>query len=146
MFSKRLVNISSNHSSINCWSQKIIQRNETNFYKNSPTNTPRVFHVEAKWKRPFPCRFNMEYTWCVCRVSVSLRWMIFWLQQLIEEWLLEILTRSLEITLACVIFYSTIFIKLGRQSLTTESLISYTVSVFVSFASYTAKNISKFLR
>ena len=31
-----------------------------------PTNTPREFHVETTWKRPFPRRFNMEFTWCVC--------------------------------------------------------------------------------
>ena len=29
------------------------------------TNTPRVFHVETMWKRPFPRRFNVEYMWCV---------------------------------------------------------------------------------
>ena len=34
-----------------------------------PTNTPRVFRVETTWKRPFPRRFNVKYTWCVCRVS-----------------------------------------------------------------------------
>ena len=32
-------------------------------------NTPRGFHVETTWKRPFPRRFNMESTWCVCRVE-----------------------------------------------------------------------------
>ena len=32
-----------------------------------PTNTSRVFHVEMKWKRPFPRRFNLKCTWCVCR-------------------------------------------------------------------------------
>ena len=32
-----------------------------------PTNTSRVFHVETTWKRPFPRRFNMEYSWSVCR-------------------------------------------------------------------------------
>ena len=30
-----------------------------------PTNTPCVFHVETTWKRSFPHRFNVEYTWCV---------------------------------------------------------------------------------
>ena len=35
------------------------------------TNTPRVFHVEAAWKRLFPRRFNVKYTWCVCRVLVT---------------------------------------------------------------------------
>ena len=25
-----------------------------------PTNTPRGFHVETIWKRPFPRRFNVE--------------------------------------------------------------------------------------
>ena len=37
-----------------------------------PTNKPRVFHVETTWKRPFPRRFNVEYTWCVGRVSPSI--------------------------------------------------------------------------
>ena len=32
-----------------------------------PTNARRVFHVETMWKRSFPPRFNVEYTWCVCR-------------------------------------------------------------------------------
>ena len=36
-----------------------------------PTNTPRVFHVEATWKRSFPRRFNVEYMWSVCRVIQS---------------------------------------------------------------------------
>ena len=30
-----------------------------------PTNTPRMFHVETRWKQSFPRRFNVEYTWCV---------------------------------------------------------------------------------
>ena len=34
-------------------------------------NTPRVFHVETTWKRKFPHRFNMDYTWCVCKVSTA---------------------------------------------------------------------------
>ena len=30
------------------------------------------------WKRPFPGRFNVEYTWCVCReVSFSLQLPLF---------------------------------------------------------------------
>ena len=33
-----------------------------------PTNTPRGLHVGTTWKRPFPRRFNVESTWCVCRV------------------------------------------------------------------------------
>ena len=33
-----------------------------------PTDTPRVFHVETTWKRTIPHRFNVEYTWSVCRV------------------------------------------------------------------------------
>ena len=32
-----------------------------------PTNARRVFHVETMWKWSFPRRFNVEYTWCVCR-------------------------------------------------------------------------------
>ena len=31
------------------------------------TNTWRVFHVEMTWEWSFPRRFNVEYTWCVCR-------------------------------------------------------------------------------
>ena len=31
------------------------------------TNTSRVFHVETRWKQSFPHRFNVEYTWYVCR-------------------------------------------------------------------------------
>ena len=31
-----------------------------------PTNTPRGFHVEMTWKRPFPRRFNLESTLCLC--------------------------------------------------------------------------------
>ena len=34
---------------------------------DNPTNTPCGFHVEITWKRPFPRRFNVESTWCVCR-------------------------------------------------------------------------------
>ena len=37
-----------------------------------PTNTPRVFYVEMRWKQPFPRRFNVEYTWCVCRICFFL--------------------------------------------------------------------------
>ena len=36
----------------------ILQKNS-----HSPTNTPLVFHVETTCKRPFPLRFNVEYTW-----------------------------------------------------------------------------------
>ena len=35
--------------------------------QNIPTNTPRGFHVEMTWKQPFPRRFNVDSTWCVCR-------------------------------------------------------------------------------
>ena len=34
------------------------------YYDYIPTNTPRVFHVEMMWRR-----FNVEYTWYVCRVA-----------------------------------------------------------------------------
>ena len=33
-----------------------------------PTNTPRVFHVEMKWKR-----FSVNYTWCICWVVTLLK-------------------------------------------------------------------------
>ena len=29
------------------------------------TITSHVYYVETTWKRPFPRRFNVEYTWCV---------------------------------------------------------------------------------
>ena len=40
------------------------------------TKTPRVIHVDATWKRPLPSRFNVAYTWCVCRVVCFLKHMI----------------------------------------------------------------------
>ena len=39
------------------------------FFTCSPTYTPRVFHVETTWKRSFPRRFNVEYTWFVRRAD-----------------------------------------------------------------------------
>ena len=36
----------------------------------SPTNTPRVFHVKTTWKQRFPRRFDVDYTWIVCRVEI----------------------------------------------------------------------------
>ena len=36
-------------------------------FADSPTKIPRIFNVETTWKRPFPRRFNVEYTLCVCR-------------------------------------------------------------------------------
>ena len=33
------------------------------------TNTPRIFHVETTWKRAFPYRFKVGYTWCVCKIN-----------------------------------------------------------------------------
>ena len=48
-----------------------------------PTNTALVFHVETTWKRLFSSRkrlfssrFNVEYTWCVCREFVS--YLLLW--------------------------------------------------------------------
>ena len=35
-----------------------------------PTNTPHVLHIETTWKRPFPRRFKVEYTWCACRANI----------------------------------------------------------------------------
>ena len=40
------------------------------FSMSFPTNTPRVFVVEKR-QRPFTCRFNLKYTWCICRVLVN---------------------------------------------------------------------------
>ena len=37
------------------------------------TVTPRVFHVETTWKHSFPCRFNVKYTWSVCRLFYKQR-------------------------------------------------------------------------
>ena len=46
--------------------------------KNTYTkNTPRVFHAETTWKRPFPRCFKMDYTWCVCRTSLKNCGMVF---------------------------------------------------------------------
>ena len=39
------------------------------FFTYHPTYTPRVFHVETTWKRSFPSRFNVEYTWFVRRAD-----------------------------------------------------------------------------
>ena len=38
-------------------------------YTNLPTNTPGGLHVETTGRRPFPRRFNVEFTWCVCSAS-----------------------------------------------------------------------------
>ena len=46
------------------WSKKHYTDSEVKLY---PTNTPRGLYVETTWKRSFPCRFNVESTWCVCR-------------------------------------------------------------------------------
>ena len=35
-----------------------------------PANTPHLFHVETTRKRFLLRRFNVEHTWCVCRMSV----------------------------------------------------------------------------
>ena len=43
----------------------------SNRLKCYPTNTPRGFHVETTWKRPFPRRFNVEPAWSVCRVILT---------------------------------------------------------------------------
>ena len=40
------------------------------FGKPNSTNTPREFHLETTWKRPFPRCFNVEYTWCVCMKDI----------------------------------------------------------------------------
>ena len=39
--------------------------------RHSPTNTTRGFHVETTWKQPFPCCFNLESKWCVCREDIN---------------------------------------------------------------------------
>ena len=38
----------------------------------TPTNTPRGIHVETTWKRSFLRRFNVEATWCVCRLVINI--------------------------------------------------------------------------
>ena len=38
----------------------------------NPTNTPRVFHVEATWKRQFQSRFNVKYARFVCTEEVMI--------------------------------------------------------------------------
>ena len=46
------------------------QKKDTGVTSSNSRNTPRVFHVETTWKGPFPHRFNVEYTWCVCSECV----------------------------------------------------------------------------
>ena len=46
--------------------------NEVNVFYVIPANTPRVFHFETAWKRPFTCRLNVEYTWCVLGSLISI--------------------------------------------------------------------------
>ena len=43
-----------------------------------PANTPHLFHVETTRKRFLLRRFNVEHTWCVCRMSVLIfqRWTV----------------------------------------------------------------------
>ena len=50
-----------------CYLYSAYADDTTFFLRDIPINTPRVFHVETTWKRPFLRRFNVEYTWCVCR-------------------------------------------------------------------------------
>ena len=48
-----------------------MMKNEENGYfypfsdqkQSNPTNVPCRFHVETTWKRPFPRRFNVEFTY-----------------------------------------------------------------------------------
>ena len=37
----------------------------------NPKNPLRIFHVEETSKRSFPRRFNVEYTWRVCREATN---------------------------------------------------------------------------
>ena len=39
--------------------------------KRNLTSTPDAFHVETTWKRLFPRRFNMEYTWCIYKEDLT---------------------------------------------------------------------------
>ena len=49
------------------WSVPSYPLLEKDCIRGIPANIPRVFYVKTTWKRSFPRRFNMEYTWCVCR-------------------------------------------------------------------------------
>ena len=61
----------------------------------NPTNTPRVFHVETTWKRPFLRRFNVEYMWCVCRDIDSAQYLCKSLQDTdLHKVYLELLKRK----------------------------------------------------
>ena len=53
------------HSSFSCSVSSLSLKTK----ESLPTNTPHVFHVETTWKRSFPSRFNVKYTWSVCRVK-----------------------------------------------------------------------------
>ena len=59
---KQLIEIALRHG---CSPVNILHIFRTPFLQcTSPTNAPRLFHVETTWKRSF----NVEYTWSVCRV------------------------------------------------------------------------------
>ena len=42
-----------------------------------PRTIPRAFHDETTWKRSFPLRFKVEYTWCVCMVPTTVFKLIY---------------------------------------------------------------------
>ena len=54
------------------------------FTLQHPANTPT-------WKRPFPHRFDVEYTWCVWREALH-----FYLFEVIAIWLIRLLKKFAE--------------------------------------------------
>ena len=52
MFSKRLLNISGNHSSVNCWIRKIIQTNKTDLYMNKAKSDLYKNKVKSNKRKP----------------------------------------------------------------------------------------------
>ena len=63
----------------------------------STTNTLRVFHVETTWKRRYPRRFNVEYTWCAWRVvwrNIAKNLDTFHLRSLTHLWSMFSLYRN----------------------------------------------------
>ena len=70
-----------------------------------PTNTPRIFHVEATWKRSFPRCFNVEDTWSVCRVVIYIPYILCsYLGHLVYYHLYGrgTIVKSIELLLSCI--------------------------------------------
>ena len=67
----------------------------------TPQTLTCVFHVEMTWKRLFPRRFNVEYTWSVCRVQYCYS-MIFDLLVNDANFFLMISSQTQDVNWTCV--------------------------------------------